>query len=36
MRNYANVTRQIGGSVYERMSNYMAYIKILKDGKEIG
>ena len=35
MRNYANAARQIGGSVYERMSNYMAYIKILKDGKEI-
>ena len=34
MRNYANASRQIGGSVYER-SNYMAYIKILKDGKEI-
>jgi OOP family OmpA-OmpF porin len=35
MRNYANAARQIGGSVYEQMSNYMAYIKILKDGKEI-
>ena len=35
MRNYANAARQIGGSVYERTSNYMAYIKILKDGKEI-
>jgi outer membrane protein OmpA-like peptidoglycan-associated protein len=34
MRNYANAARQIGGSVYE-MGNYMAYIKILKDGKEI-
>jgi len=35
MRNYANAARQIGGSVYEQTSNYMAYIKILKDGKEI-
>jgi OOP family OmpA-OmpF porin len=32
---YCHQGSQIGGSVYERMSNYMAYIKILKDGKEI-
>ena len=35
MRNYANAARQIGGIVYERTSNNMAYIKIVKDGKEI-
>jgi len=35
MRNYANAARQIGGIVYERASNNMAYIKIVKDGKEI-
>ena len=35
MRNYANAARQIGGSVYERASNNMAYIRILKDGKEV-
>jgi len=35
MRNYANAARQIGGSVYERTSNNMAYIRILKDGKEV-
>lgn len=35
MRNYANAARQIGGIVYERTSNNMAYIKLLKEGKEI-
>ena len=35
MRNYANAARQIGGIVYERTSNNMAYIKFLKDGREI-
>ena len=35
MRNYSNAARQIGGSVYERTSNNMAFIRILKDGKEI-
>jgi outer membrane protein OmpA-like peptidoglycan-associated protein len=35
MRNYANAARQIGGIVYERTSNNMAYIKVVKDGKEI-
>jgi len=35
MRNYANAARKIGGIVYERTSNNNAYIKIVKDGKEI-
>ena len=34
-RNYANAARQIGGSVYENTSNNKAYIRIMKDGKEI-
>jgi len=34
MRNYANAARQIGAIVYES-SNYMAYMKLIKDGKEI-
>jgi OOP family OmpA-OmpF porin len=34
-RNYANAARQIGASVYEDTSTNKAYIKILKDGKEI-
>jgi OOP family OmpA-OmpF porin len=34
MRNYANAARQIGGIVYES-SNNMAYIKLVKEGKEI-
>ena len=35
MRNYANAARKIGGIVYERTSNNNAYMKIVKDGKEI-
>jgi OOP family OmpA-OmpF porin len=35
MRNYANAARQIGGIVYEQTSNNMAYIKLLREGKEI-
>jgi OmpA-OmpF porin, OOP family len=34
MRNYANAARQVGGVVYER-SNNMAFIKLVKEGKEI-
>ena len=34
-RNYANAARQIGASVYEDTSTHKAYIKIVKDGKEI-
>ena len=34
MRNYSNAAKQIGGIVYES-SNYMAYIKLVKEGKEI-
>ena len=35
MRNYANAARQIGGIVYEGTSSNMAFIKLLKEGKEI-
>jgi OOP family OmpA-OmpF porin len=35
MRNYVNAARQIGASVYEYTSTNNAYIKIVKEGKEI-